>query len=341
MDADFRPTPVSRRRLLQGAAAVGAATAVPAMLATPAHALAGWPTFTYAGLPFDRESLAYNPTGELIFPCIRRAEGRAPDPLARYYLYYAPHDAPGGICLAYGDSLSGPFTEYAGNPIVSRTWSPHYSVSHVSSPHVLWNESNRRFYLYFHGENTTTRLARSDDGVHWTYDSIVITTAMLPSNVTETSYARVFRHTIPSKSNTYLMLFMGNQAGTRKIFLAWSNDQRAWSVRQTPVVSPAADGEAQIGNPHLVIKDGVPHVIYNGSSGPIYVTRVGAEFDQEAHLGVLHRGSAGFPDHGRTAAPSFAQEGGTIHMFTESGPRLDARIARSTAPAVAGISFPT
>lgn len=217
--------------------------------------------------------------------------------MGRYYLYYAPHDAPGGICLAYGNSLSGSFTEYAGNPIVARTWSPHYNVSHVSSPHVIWNESNRRFYLYFHGENNTTRLAWSDDGVNWSY--------------------------------------------TRKIFLAWSSDQRAWTVRQTAVVSPAPDGELQIANAHLALKDGIPHIIYNGSSGPVYVTRVGVEFDQEVHLGVLHRGLSGFPDSRRTAAPSFAQEGGTIHMFYESGLRLQARIARATAPARSGLSFPT
>ena len=111
----------------------------------------------------------------------------------RYYLYYAPHDAPGGICLAYGNSLSGPFTEYPANPIISRTWSPHYSVSHVSSPHVLWNASTRQFFMYYHGENTTTRLAISSDGINFTYYGTVLTTAMVPGT-TEATYARVFEH---------------------------------------------------------------------------------------------------------------------------------------------------
>lgn len=75
-----------------------------------------------------------------------------------------PHEAPGGICLAYGDALEGPFTEYPHNPIVTNVWAPHYDVSHVSSPHVLWNADERELWLYFHGENTTTRLARSTDG---------------------------------------------------------------------------------------------------------------------------------------------------------------------------------
>jgi hypothetical protein len=331
---------VSRRTFLTGTIAASTAAALPLATAAPASALPGWPTFTYAGLPFSREDLDYNPTNELIFPCLRKVEGRAASPLGRYYLYYSPHDAPGGICVAYGDSLSGSFTEYPGNPVVARTWSPHYSVSHVASPHVLWNESNRTFYLYFHGENTTTRLARSVDGLNWTYDSIVLTTAQMPSGVTECSYARVFRHTIPSIGNTYLMLLMGNQNGTRRIFAATSSDQRRWTVRPRAVVSPSPDGETQIGNPHLALRDGVPHVVYNGASGPMYVTRVGTEFDQEVHLGVFHRPLSGYPDNGRSAAPSFAQQDGTIHMFYESGQRLRGRIARATAPAVSGLSFP-
>ncbi|MFD6419907.1 hypothetical protein [Streptomyces sp. NPDC060194] len=331
---------LSRRRVLQGMAAAGSAAALPAVTAPAAHALPGWPAFTFLREAFRREDLAYNPTNELIFPSIRKMEGRAANPLGRYYLYYAPHDAPGGICVAYGDSLAGPFTEYRSNPVVSRVWSPHYSVSHVSSPHVLWNESNRTFYLYFHGENNTMRLARSADGLNWTYDSVILTTAQLPSNVSESSYARVFRHTIAGKGNTYTMLFMGNQAGTRKIFLAWSNDQRDWTVRQTPLITGTTDGEPQIGNPHLVLKDGVPHVIYNGSLGRIYVARVGAAFDQEVHLGAIHTPLSGFPDHGRSAAPAFAQENGTTYMFYEAGIRLQARIAIATAPAVSGLTWP-
>ncbi|MFD4026273.1 twin-arginine translocation signal domain-containing protein [Streptomyces sp. NPDC058576] len=331
---------LSRRRVLQGLAVAGSAAALPAVTASPSHALAGWPTFTFRREAFRREDLAYNPTNELIFPCIRKVEGRAANPLGRYYLYYAPHDPPGGICVAYSDDPGGPFTEYTGNPLVARNWSPHYSVSHVSSPHVLWNESNRTFYLYFHGENNTMRLARSADGLNWTYDSVILTTAQLPSGVTETSYARAFRHTIAGRGNTYIMLFMGNQAGTRKIWLAWSNDQRNWTVRQTPLISPAADGESQIGNPHLVLKNGVPHVIYNGSLGRIYVTRVGAAFTEEAHLGAMHTPLSGFPDYGRAAAPAFAQVDGVVYMYYEAGIRLDGRIAIATAPAVSDLTWP-
>lgn len=332
------PKTTSRRTALKIAAGVGIASGLPMVFPSAAFALSGWPSFTRKGEAFSRENLDYNPTDELVFPCIRLMEGKIPNPLGRWYLYYSPHDPPGGICVAYGDSLDGPFTEYQGNPMISNVWSPYYSVSHVASPHVLWNEANSTFYMYFHGENNTTRLARSTDGLNWTYDRVVVSTAQLPSNVTETSYARVFRHTIPSKNNIYVMMFMGNQAGTRKIFLAWSNDQRSWTVQQSALVSPAGDGQPQISNPFLVLKDGVPHVMYNSAVG-MHVTRVGVNFDQEQHLGIFYTPSAGFPDNGRAAAPSFAEENGVVHMYYEAGRRLDGRIAMASAPRVSGVSF--
>ncbi|MFD2352868.1 hypothetical protein ACFSTC_31615 [Nonomuraea ferruginea] len=113
---------LDRRTILRAAA--GTAVALPA-LSSPAAAAAaagpaGFPSYAYLGRSLNTSALRYNPTGELIFPCVRGTYDRMPGGLGRYYLYYAPHDAPGGICLAYGDSLAGPFTEYHANPIVSR-----------------------------------------------------------------------------------------------------------------------------------------------------------------------------------------------------------------------------
>lgn len=189
---------MGRRLFLRSAAAAGTVLAVGATTTgTAAAAPAGFPDYRYVKTLLQPSQLKYNPTGEIIFPCIRGTAGRVATPLGRYYLYYAPHDAPGGICLAYGDNIEGPFTEYPANPIVANDWQPHYKVSHVSSPHVLWNEDTHEMWLYFHGENTTTRLARSKDGIHFTYDKVVLNTAMLPAGTTETSYARVFRHDLP------------------------------------------------------------------------------------------------------------------------------------------------
>src|ERR1700760_2035923 len=113
---------MNRRQLLMGAA--GATLGSLAIASPPAAAPAGFPTYKYLGVPFDKAALRYNPTNELIFPCIRGVYDKISSPLGRDQPPYAPHDAPGGICLAYGDSLAGPFTEYPGNPIVKNVWQP-------------------------------------------------------------------------------------------------------------------------------------------------------------------------------------------------------------------------
>lgn len=332
------PSPLPRRSLLRAAGGLGATAALGGLgsLTAAAPALAGpagFPTYAYLGQPLNKAALRYNPTNELIFPCVRGVYDRISGGLGRYYLYYAPHDAPGGICLAYGDSLSGPFTEYAANPIVSRTWSPYYSVSHVSSPHVLWNTATKQFYLYFHGENTTTRLAISTDGIHFTYHGVVLTTAMVP-NTTETSYARVFEHAIPALGSKYVMVFMAYHTvtpGYRKIFWGWSADGKSWSFDPTPLVSPAGDGQTDLSGPHLLKANGTAYVVYHGNSGKMYLTEVGTNFDREVHLGVFHTPLPGAPDSGRSAAPAFGTDGGVQYMFYEAGQRSSSTIAVARA----------
>ena len=317
--------PVTRRQVLAGAAGFAGALAIPSIASA---APAGFPTYQYLGQPLPA-NLAYNPTGELIFPCIRGMYDKIGGARARYYLYYAPHDAPGGICLAYGNSLAGPFTEYPANPIISRTWSPHYSVSHVSSPHVLWNASTRQFFMYYHGENTTTRLAISSDGINFTYYGTVLTTAMVPGT-SEATYARVFEHRIAALGNKYVMVFMGLKSG-RRIFWGWSNDGKSWQFDPNPLVSPAADGQSDLSGPHLLYRNNTTYVVYHGSSGDMFLTEVGNNFDKEVHLGVFHAALSGAPDNNRSAAPSFGTDGGVQYMFYEAGQRSGTKIAVARA----------
>ncbi|MGH3648026.1 MAG: hypothetical protein ACRDTM_12725, partial [Micromonosporaceae bacterium] len=291
---------------------------------------AGFPSYAYLGQPLNKAALRYNPTNELIFPCIRGVYDRITGGLGRYYLYYAPHDAPGGICLAYGNSLGGPFTEYWGNPIISRIWSPYYSVSHVSSPHVLWNPDNRKFYLYYHGENTTTRMAWSTDGIHFTYYGRVLHTGVIPG-ATETSYARVFEHQIPGLGNKYVMLFMANQNGTRRIFWGWSSTGKNFQFSTTPLLWPSDDGQHHISAPHLLKRNGTCYVAYHGDSGRMFLSEVGNSFDRKIQHGVFHTPLAGAPDNGRSAAPSFGTDGGVHYMFYEAGQRGATTIAVARA----------
>ncbi|TDQ46366.1 hypothetical protein [Actinorugispora endophytica] len=325
-----RSPAVSRRTLLRGAAVLGAGAVLPGAAAAPAAAAsgpAGFPSYRYLRPAFDKKALAYNPTGEFIFPTIRGTAGRLASPMGRYYLYYAPHDAPGGICLAYADSLEGPFTEYRGNPIVARGWSPHHSVSHVSSPHVMWNSAAREMWLYYHGENTTTRLARSTDGVHFRYQGVVLNTGMLPGT-TETSYARVFEHPIPARGSRYVMVFMRNStSNSRSIGWGWSRDGISWTYDREPLVRPSEVGAANISGPHLLTRNNSAYVVYHTSNGGMRVTEVGGDFTRRVHLGAFHYPMSGAPDNGRAAAPSFGTDGGVHYMFYEAGDRLGATIA--------------
>ncbi|GLY25943.1 hypothetical protein [Micromonospora sp. NBRC 101691] len=327
----------SRRALLRGAAAAGVATATTGagLAATPTPALAGpagFPNYRYVRDAFA-QPLRYNPTGEFIFPCVRGVYDKISNYRGRYYLYYAPHDAPGGICLAYADRLEGPYTEYPDNPIVDRHL-PTTTVSHVSSPHVVWDAPTRQFYLYFHGENHTTRVARSTDGIRFTDETPILSTRLVP-NTTETSYARVFEHSVAGKGNRYVMVFMGNTPGngswgSRKIFWGWSpNGWSGWQFDPNPLVSPAGDGLTDISAPHLLKRNGTTYVAYHGNNGNMYLTEIGNNFDREVHLGVFHRPIAS--DNGRVAAPTFGTDGGVSYMLYEAGHRLDARICVARA----------
>ncbi|SDE12496.1 hypothetical protein [Glycomyces harbinensis] len=324
MDSDRRPA-IGRRGLLLGAAALGATAALGA--APAAAAVPGFPTFTRLGAAMDKSTLSYAPARkEIIFPSIRRAAGRVQNALGAWYMYYAPHDDPGGICLAYADSLAGPWKEYSANPIIDRNWGGHFSVPHVSSPHALWNDADGKMYLYFHGDNRTTRVATSTDGRSFTYVGTVLHTSMLPSNVTEASYARVFPH--PNQAGTHIMLFMGNQSGTRKIFIGWSNSLTSgWKFKPQPLLSPVSGEAGQLSGAHYWSQNGGGKVVYHSGDGNIRVAHVGTSFDRADRLGVLYAD----PVATRAAAPSFAEENGRMYMFYEAGARSNTNIAIARA----------
>jgi hypothetical protein len=231
---------------------------VVALAGSPQASLAipGFPTFAYRGVVINPDANPSRyPTGEVIFPSIIKASDYFSNPLGAYYLYYAPHEAPGGIMLAYASTPTGPWTKYGSGPIITNNWPGHYSVSHVSSPHAIWNPLEGRLFLYFHGENTATRLATSADGIHFTEESKVVGCGHFgwPSTC-EVSYARVFEHTIPSKGNRYVMLLMGLTApgpSGRKIMLLWSANGRTWTAQSTPLITPQGTEGANLSSPHL------------------------------------------------------------------------------------------
>jgi regulation of enolase protein 1 (concanavalin A-like superfamily) len=348
MTARFRSP---ARRLVAGLAlavlaAVGAGTAQ----ASPADRAGGaddaraapargtdLPVFTSTGPIVDPSdpTLPHNPTGEFIFPSVFHAGEHLADPLGEWYIYFAPHDAPGGIELMYADSLDGPWTQYAGNPVISRAWDPHYTVSHVSSPDAVWNDDEDRMYLYFHGENSVTRYATSTDGVTFTYGDEVVDTAMVDAaqpgrSATETSYARVFRNPDRTSRDRWVMFFMTNYStNVRHINVATSPDGREWDVLPEPLVTPSAVEGTNVAAADLWTYKGTPYVVYGSTVGTTFARTVDPKTWTAGDPEPLYIPRQAPPEAGRATSPQIVSDGDTTHLFYETGERSHTTIAHA------------
>ena len=294
---------------------------------------AGWPVFKYQGVLTDPAKLIYHPTDEYIFPTVFQAGAYLKSPLARWYLYYAPHDNPGGISLLYSNNIEGPWTEYAKNPVISNVWPGKYSVPHVSSPDAKWIPEAKRLFVYFHGSNSVTRWAETEDGVNFTYGGVAVTNAMGGPSVTETSYARVFTHRNTASKYKYAMFYMGNEKDNiRRIRLAESVDGRSWVVDPKYVVAPGAEEGVNVSGGSLWEWQGQNYVIYHGSSGKSYARTIDTTLRKVGTTPILlHKSSGVGEDKGRVAAPEIVTSNGQTYLFYESGARLGAVISWAKA----------
>lgn len=124
----------------------------------PIHRLTNNPIIT----PFMDRRMGRNVNG----PSLIRVPDWVPDPLGRYYLYFAHHRG-AYIRLAYADELAGPWkTHEPGVLAVEQS----YFTEHVASPDVHIDEDTRLIRMYFHGlvsppNNQGTRVAFSFDGL--------------------------------------------------------------------------------------------------------------------------------------------------------------------------------
>lgn len=301
----------------------------------PSAVVAGLPAFKYQGVVLDYKDLKYNPCDDLIVPSVISTE-KLEKPLGRYYMYYAPHNAPGGICLAYADALEGPWKEYQANPVISRDWQPHYKVSHVSGPHAIWMEEEKKLFVYYHGENNITRFASTTDGIHFKYEDVAFTTKMFPE-LSEASYARMFRYSIPGKDTRYITLIMGNNKGTRRIYMATSKDGRTWEPRQTPLVDPPP-GTDQIANASYVFWKGKHYLVYHAHwsvqqmVADLHVSEVDLTFEQTKYVGLLFDHKAAGLENVAQMSANFIQDNGKLYLFVNIGPRLHQKIALAIAP---------
>ncbi|NWG45200.1 MAG: hypothetical protein HXY25_01465 [Alphaproteobacteria bacterium] len=132
-------------------------------------------------------------------PSLIRVPDWVPDPLGRYYLYFADHKGT-YIRLAYADAVAGPWTVHPpgslqlaqsgfpteapalpeGKPLPDRAPrapgvpSPYDDqvIPHIASPDAHVDEDGRRILLYYHGLEAfglqVTRVAVSTDGLAFT-----------------------------------------------------------------------------------------------------------------------------------------------------------------------------
>ncbi len=124
--------------------------------------------------PIIRPEMLPGTDGENINgPSLIRVPQWLPNPLGKYYLYFADHHGK-YIRLAYADHLAGPWKVY--EPGTLRLNQVPDGKSHVASPDVLVDEARRELRMYFHSPSKTTGrqtsyLARSTDGLHFTADA--------------------------------------------------------------------------------------------------------------------------------------------------------------------------
>lgn len=294
----------------------------------------------------DPKDLAYNPCHDVIFPSVVATAGRIRDAADAYYMYYAPHDAPGGICLAHAPALAGPWQEHPGNPLITNAWPPHYKVGHVSAPHAIWVTGESRLFVYYHGDNDQTHYAVSQDGVNFTYGGVALDQSdfadFVPGIYDRVFYGRVFEHRLPSKDNTYIMLVVrsSNQGPNKRgIYLSWSQDARRWSP---PVPVDGLSGAAATAwSPCLFHLRGKHYVAYHAdasvvASDPkphtdIRVDEFDADFAVRKPLGLMLDRRLFGADNARVSDPLVLVERDTVYLLTAIGDRLNQRIAMATA----------
>lgn len=313
-------------------------------------------------------------TKEFIFPSIIDTKKYTVDgkfkngqaPIDRYYLYYAPHENPGGIFLSTAPTLDGPWTEYAGTAgmtpgtVIDFAWAETKSdiikngaERHISACQVVWNTVQNKYIMYFHGPNTTSHYATSDNLVEWTFGSSIFTANQFSPIGAEASYAKAFEHEIPGLGNKYIILLMNQENQIRRIYWAHSKDGINWTPVPKPLISPDLDykkvpgtdrkpsydggGTGAYGNnisgPFLMEKDGRYFVFCHGNADNLMVVEVGESFDMEIHWGEYLKSTDvlfnknGVPTATRPAAPDFIQDdNGKWYMFFEAGGRLGANI---------------
>jgi len=143
---------------------------------------------------------------------------------------------------------------------------------------------------------------------------------------------------LPGRDNRYIMLLMGNNRGTRRIYLTWSSDGRIWESRRAPLVDPPP-GTGQIAQAWYFPWRGGHYLIYHGhltdsfQTANLYASEIDPAFERPKYLGLFYDHTTASPDNVAQMSPCFLEVKDRIYMFTNIGPRLNQKIALAVADA--------
>ena len=214
----------------------------------------------------------------------------------KYYLYYAHHDPTSGIgsAVANSNSIMGPYTKAAVahevlgvgwtdsqvlvNPLYRPGGMPTDWIGHYSSPSVVWNQNESKWFMYFHYYNHYWGGAGDPPGEAWSTNNPgmghqmtgLATTADLSSHNwtiwTDPAWGAVSAHNIvpvlqttdaawASSASSYngiqrlpngqwLAFVRGtnDSTGLPTVGFATSADGRSWNYSsENPVIAPGKD----------------------------------------------------------------------------------------------------
>ena len=166
-------------RVIFGAVSASAAGALPSAIATPPRVV------RFETNPIIRpEMLPGNDGVNIAGPSLIRVPSWLPNPLGRYYLYFADHRG-AYIRLAYADRLEGPWkihvpgTLHLGQMVAiaketAGAAADEVRGGHISSPDVHVDDEKREIRMYFHFQiapadtwGHRSGVARSKDGLNF------------------------------------------------------------------------------------------------------------------------------------------------------------------------------
>jgi hypothetical protein len=194
----------------------------------------------------------------------------------------------------------------------------------VSSPDAVWDAQGERVLLFFHGENSTVRVAESLDGVTFTHLGIALERSGGEPDVEESSYARVIALSeLEAGKPGFVMLFMDKPAEAgRRIRIADSTDGVQWNVRPTPLIIPGGIEGENVASANLWSHEGGLGVVYHSSTGQVWYRSTDIAVSAVGPPCVL----LSDPSMTRIASPEIIDDGDSTYVFLERGDRLAASV---------------